>query len=205
MKKTFLVYRLALIPFILFAFCIVINSKEAHAMQSIKGKKVVMIIAKNNFRDEELLEPKAILEKNGAAVTIASSSLKESKGMLGAKVSPDILFTDIAVGDYDAVIFVGGTGSSEYWDNPTAHTIAKEANKANKIVGAICIAPVTLAKAGLLKGKKATTYSSTVNDIKSEGANYTGEGVEKDGNIITADGPVSAKKFGEAIVKALQK
>ncbi|WP_347273563.1 DJ-1/PfpI family protein [Candidatus Kuenenia sp.] len=205
MKKTFLVYRLALIPFILFTFCIVINSKEAHAMQSIKGKKVVMIIAKNNFRDEELLEPKAILEKNGAAVTIASSSLKESTGMLGAKVSPDILFTEIAVGDYDAVIFVGGTGSSEYWDNPTAHTIAKEASKANKIVGAICIAPVTLAKAGLLKGKKATTYSSTVNDIKSEGANYTGEGVEKDGNIITADGPVSAKKFGEAIVKALQK
>ncbi len=174
-------------------------------MQSIKGKKVVIIIAKNNFRDEELLEPKAILEKNGAAVTIASSSLKESKGMLGAKVSPDILFTDIAVGDYDAVIFVGGTGSSEYWDNPTAHTIAKVANKANKIVGAICIAPVTLAKAGLLKGKKATTYSSTVNDIKSEGANYTGEGVERDGNIITADGPASAKKFGEAIVKALQK
>ncbi|MBZ0190500.1 hypothetical protein KsCSTR_43540 [Candidatus Kuenenia stuttgartiensis] len=205
MKKTFLVYRLALIPFILFTFCSVINSKEAHAMQSIKGKKVVIIIAKNNFRDEELLEPKAILEKNGAAVTIASSSLKESKGMLGAKVSPDILFTDIAVGDYDAVIFVGGTGSSEYWDNPTAHTIAKEANKVNKIVGAICIAPVTLAKAGLLKGKKATTYSSTVNDIKSEGANYTGEGVERDGNIITADGPASAKKFGEAIVKALQK
>ena len=205
MKKTFLVYQLALIPFILFTFCIVINSKEAHAMQSIKGKKVVMIIAKNNFRDEELLEPKAIHEKNGALVTIASSSLKESTGMLGAKVSPDILFTDIAVDDFDAGVFVGGTGASEYWDNPAAHTIAKEANKANKIVGAICIAPVTLAKAGLLKGKKATTYSSTVNDIKSEGANYTGEGVEKDGNIITADGPASAKKFGEAIVKELQK
>ncbi|MCF6147629.1 MAG: DJ-1 family protein [Candidatus Kuenenia sp.] len=203
MKKTFFVYQLTLIPFILFTMYF-INGKGAHAMQSIKGKKVVMIIAKNNFRDEELLEPKAILEKNGATVTIASSSLKESTGMLGAKVTPDILFTDITVEDFDAVVFVGGTGSSEYWDNPTAHKIAKDACAANKIVGAICIAPVTLAKAGLLKGKKATTYSSTVNDIKSEGANYTGANVERDGNIITSEGPKSAKKFGETIVKALQ-
>lgn len=72
-----------------------------------------------------------------------------------------------------------------------------------KIVGAICIAPVTLARAGLLKNKKVTTYSSTINDIKSAGAKYTGNDVERDGNIITASGPAAAQKFGEAIVKAL--
>ncbi|HHT9150731.1 MAG TPA: DJ-1/PfpI family protein, partial [Candidatus Wujingus californicus] len=117
-------------------------------MQSIKSKKVVMIIASNNFRDEELLKPKEVLERNGVAVTVASSSLKESTGMLGAKVKPDILFININVVDYDAVIFVGGAGATEYWDNPTAHKIAKDAYSAKKIVGAICIAPVTLAKAG---------------------------------------------------------
>lgn len=173
------------------------------AMQSVKGKKAVMIIACNNFRDEELLKPKEVLEKNGVTVTVASSSLKESTGMLGAKVKPDILFTEIHVTNYDAIIFVGGSGSSEYWDNPTAHKIANDANNAKKIVGAICIAPVTLAKAGLLKNKKATTYSSTVADIKSADANYTGADVERDGNIITASGPAAAQKFGEAIIKAL--
>ena len=105
--------------------------------------------------------------------------------------------------DYDAVIFVGGSGASEYWDNPTAHKIANDANNAKKLVGAICIAPVTLAKAGLLANKKATTYSSTVNDIKSAGAKYTGADVERDGNIITATGPAAAQKFGETLVKAL--
>ena len=172
-------------------------------MQFAKGKKAVMLIAQNNFRDEELLKPKEVLEKNGVIVTVASSSLKESTGMLGAKVKPDILFTNINVADYDAVIFVGGSGASEYWDNPTAHKIANEANNAKKIVGAICIAPVTLAKAGLLKDKKATTFSSTINDIKSAGAKYTGAEVEIDGNIITASGPAAAQKFGETIVKAL--
>ncbi|MCF6155540.1 MAG: DJ-1/PfpI family protein [Candidatus Brocadia sp.] len=172
-------------------------------MQSAKGKKAVMIIASNNFRDEELLKPREVLEKNGVTVTVASSLLKEATGMLGAKVKPDILFTDIHVAEYDAVIFVGGSGADEYWDNPTAHKIATDASNAKKIVGAICIAPVTLARAGLLKDKNATTYSSTVKDIKSAGANYTGADVERDGNIITASGPTAAQKFGETIVKAL--
>jgi len=202
MKKRFLVTWLMFSSFIL--SCILnTNVRGESAMQFAKGKKAVMLIAQNNFRDEELLKPKEVLEKNGVIVTVASSSLKESTGMLGAKVKPDILFTNINVADYDAVIFVGGSGASEYWDNPTAHKIANEANNAKKIVGAICIAPVTLAKAGLLKDKKATTFSSTINDIKSAGAKYTGAEVEIDGNIITASGPAAAQKFGETIVKAL--
>lgn len=196
-----------LVPNLIFAFFILSNilivQTGESAMQSVKGKKAVIIIASNNFRDEELLKPKEVLEKNGVTVTIASSSLKEATGMLGAKVKPDILFSNINVSDYDAVIFVGGSGANEYWDNPTAHKIAHDANNAKKIVGAICIAPVTLAKAGLLKNKKATTYSSTTNDIKSAGAKYTGADVERDGNIITASGPAAAQEFGEAIVKAL--
>ena len=202
MRNKFLMPALIFASFILSGM-FVSNVMGESAMQSVKGKKAVMIIAQNNFRDEELLKPKDVLEKNGVIVTVASSSLKESTGMLGAKVKPDMLFTNITVADYDAVIFVGGSGASEYWDNPTAHKIANDANNAKKIVGAICIAPVTLAKAGLLANKKATTYSSTVNDIKSAGAKYTGADVERDGNVITASGPAAAQKFGETIVKAL--
>ncbi len=189
--------------FFILSGMLIFNVMGESVMQSAKGKKAVMIIASNNFRDEELLKPKEVLEKNGVTVTVASSSLKETTGMLGAKIKPDILFSHINVADYDAVIFVGGSGADEYWDNPTAHKLANDASNSKKIVGAICIAPVTLAKAGLLKNKKATTYSSTVNDIKSAGAKYTGADVERDGNIITASGPAAAQKFGETIVEAL--
>jgi len=202
MRNRLLMTALFLASFIV-SGTFVFNEKGESAMQSVKGKKAVMIIAQSNFRDEELLKPKEVLEKNGVTVTIASSSLKEATGMLGAKAKPEILFTSINVADYDAVIFVGGSGASEYWDNATAHKIANAANNAGKIVGAICIAPVTLAKAGLLANKKSTTYSSTMNDVKSAGAKYTGADVERDGNIITASGPAAAQKFGETIVKAL--
>ena len=169
-----------------------------------EGKKVVLIIAHENFRDEEFLMPKEVLKKNGVEVTVASSSLGPAKGMLGAVVEPDTLIDDINVSDYDAVVFIGGSGSSEYFDSPVAHSIAREAASSGKLLGAICIAPSTLANASLLEGKKATSYQSEEGNLKSKGAVFTGSGVESDGNIITADGPSSAEPFGQALVEALK-
>jgi len=174
------------------------------AGEEVRMKKVVMIIASKDFRDEELLEPKRILEENGVRVVIASSSLSEARGMLGARVKPDILITDVNSKDYDAVIFVGGSGSSEYWDSPVAHRILREANNQGKIIGSICIAPVTLANAGILKGKRATCWSSEGSKLREKGAIYTGKDLEVDGNIITCAGPSAAKKFGEEILKSLK-
>lgn len=170
----------------------------------LQGKSVLMIIAKQNFRDEELAEPRSVLEGAGAKVTVASSAIQESVGMLGrVRATPDLTLKEVSVADYDAVIFVGGTGASEYWDDPTAHQIAKDAHGAGKLVCAICIAPVTLARAGLLEGKKATVFSSESGQLKRHGADYTGASVERDGNIITADGPQSATAFGNAVRDAL--
>lgn len=167
-------------------------------------KRVAMIIAEDGFRDEELLQPKAILEKNGIEVKVASTSLVQAKGMLGAKIKPDILVNDIDVRDFDAIIFVGGIGASQYWDDPVAHQLAQNAFNQNHIVAAICIAPVTLAKAGILKGKRATVFSSEASELKQGGANYTARNVEKDGNIITASGPSAAGEFAEELVKVLK-
>ncbi|HOJ15679.1 MAG: DJ-1/PfpI family protein [Caldisericia bacterium] len=171
---------------------------------SLVGKSVLMIIASNNFRDEEYLHPREVLENEGAKITIASSTKKEATGMLGTKVVPDILIDEVNIDDYDAVIFVGGSGANEYWENEKAHEIAKKAYEKSKVIGAICIAPVTLARAGLLKGKKATVYTSEIENIKKEGAIYTGNSVEVDGKIVTGNGPTAAKEFGEKIAELLK-
>ncbi|MEW6619148.1 MAG: DJ-1/PfpI family protein [bacterium] len=168
------------------------------------SKKVVMIIAGINFRDEEYKVPRAILEKAGVEIKVASSVTKPCRGVLGMTVTPDMLISEINVGDYEAIIFVGGGGSSEYWNNETALSIARECIKLDKLLCAICIAPVTLANAGVLNGKKATVFSSEIARLKNKGVNYTGRDVEIDGKIITANGPAAAGKFGEAIAKALE-
>lgn len=167
------------------------------------GKKAVIIIAFKMFRDEEYDVPRKVLEKAGIAVTTASSQIGTATGRLGMKAKVDTTLKDVKVSDYDAVIFVGGPGSHDYFDDPTAQGIAKEAVKQNKILAAICAAGSILANAGLLKGKTSTCFPGEGPNLKSKGANYTGKGLEIDGKIVTADGPAHARQFGEAIVKAL--
>lgn len=179
--------------------------KQGMAVEkTLSGKKIVMVIAPQNFRDEELLQPKNILTEKGAEVKVACTSLEMAKGMLGAEVKPDMLVSEIKPENWDAIILVGGTGASLYWDDPSIHYMLNEAMSQNKIVGAICIAPVTLANAGILSGKKATVYSSETQKLTDKGAACTGKDVERDGNIITASGPQAAKEFGNAIAQALK-
>lgn len=188
-----------------FGACIILYSTNAISggLPRIEGKRIVMIIASKNFRDEELKVPRAIFTKQGAKVEIACSSLKPARGMLGTVVKPHILLKSVDVRKFDAIVFVGGSGASEYWNDKTAHAIARQAIKHGKVLAAICIAPVILANAGVLKGKLATVWASERGKIQAKGARYTGRSVQVHGKIVTANGPTAAKPFAEAIVRLL--
>ncbi len=162
-----------------------------------------MIIAFENFRDEELLDPKQVLENAGVDVTVASNKTGTASGMLGAQFGVETLYTDINVDDYDGIVFVGGSGAAIYFDDNKAQELAKSFSEQGKVISAICIAPSTLAHAGLLNGKKATCFASQEQDLKSHGAEYTGEQVTTDGKIVTASGPSAAKEFGQTILALL--
>jgi len=171
----------------------------------LAGKKVLFIIARSNFRDEELFEPKKILEGLGAQTVIASSKTGTARGMLGGTAEAAITVDTVRVEDYDAIVFVGGSGSSEYFENPTAHKIAQDAVAKGKLLCAICIAPSTLANAGVLKDKKATSWSSQLAHLKQQGAQVVSAPVVVDGDLITAVGPQAAKQFGNTIAQKLAK
>ena len=170
----------------------------------LSEKKVLFIIPNKSFRDEEFLEPRRILESNKVKTSIASKSLDFCSGMLGAKVTPNLTLDKIIINDYDAIIFVGGSGSNIYWNDKLALSIAKESYLKGKIVGSICLASGTLANAGLFKGKKATGWEDTKELIEKNGGLYTGKDIEVDGRLISAVGPKAARIFGEEIVKALK-
>lgn len=167
--------------------------------------KAVLIIAKETFRDEELFDTQKALEEEGVETTVASSVVGNCKGKLGQTARSTILVKDISADDYDAVIFVGGSGAMQYYDDSAALSLAKQADKKCKVIAAICIAPRILANADLLKGKTATCYVSEAEAIRKLGANYTGSDVEQDGKTITANGPHAAYDFGKKIANELNK
>ena len=179
------------------------EEKEARKMDSTKAKRAVLIIASENFRDEELFKTKRELEKANVETVIASTRTGFLKGMLGNKAEAAILVNELSVDDYDAIIFIGGSGASQYFDSQVALNIARQAKDKQKVLAAICIAPTVLANAGVLDGVRATSFSSERGKLRKAGAKYTSAPVERDGLIITGNGPRAAGRFGKAIADAL--
>lgn len=173
-------------------------------LPKVRGKKALLIIAPKNFRDEEYFDTKQVLEKYGVAVTTASRISGKIKGMLGKTATAGIGLDEVSVEDYDAVVFIGGIGAQAYFNDSKAQEIAVSAYESGKTVGAICIAPVILANAGILKGKRATCWDGEfASQLEAGGADCTGEDVVRDDKVITANGPSAARSFGAEIVKAL--
>lgn len=166
-------------------------------------KKVLMVIAPKDFRDEEYFDTRKVLEESGAEITVANSTGQPSKSMFGKIVNPDKNFYDVDSKNYDAIVFVGGSGASVYLNNQKALELAKKFYDSGKVTAAICIAPTILANAGILSGKKATAFPSERSNINAVGT-YTGNDVEQDGKIITGSGPKAANEFGRRIAEALK-
>jgi len=170
-------------------------------------QKALMIIAPKLFRDEEYSVPKTILENGGIIVTTASKTSGTAEGRFGLKAQINLTLDQVRVSDYDAILFIGGAGSRAYFDDPLALKIAREAKRPKKILASICSAGGILANAGVLEGKKATSFSAEGPLLISRGAHYSGAPLEidksEDSIIITADGPEHADIFGEIILQEL--
>jgi len=171
--------------------------------------KIAMIIAFRNFRDEEYFIPKEIFLAAGFDVSTMSSEKGIAIGGSGGEVEIDISFEDFNISKFDAVVFVGGPGAYKYIDDQSVWQIAREVVRQDKILAAICISPVILARAGVLEGKKTTVWSSVMDKkpihiLEENGAEYQDKAVVQDGKIITANGPSSAQEFAETIIKTIE-
>lgn len=166
-------------------------------------RQILMVIAQNDFRDEEYEIPKTIFEEAGFLVKTASERRGEAMGKLGTKVQVDLPLMEIDIDDFEALIFVGGPGAADYFHDGEVLNLVRDFSKKGKVTAAICIAPSILANAGILEGQRATAFPSEQENLTSRGAEYSGAPVESSGNIITANGPQAAKEFAQAIIKAL--
>lgn len=169
--------------------------------------KALMIIAQENYQDHEYSVPKKILEDTNIEIITASKNVGPCRGSFGATTEATIAISEINVDDYDAIIFIGGSGAVNYQKDVQAHLTAQEALNRNKILAAICIAPTILAYAGVLDGKRATVWNQDNQQAKileENGATFVDESVVVDGKIITANGPPEAEEFAKKILEMLQ-
>jgi protease I len=171
------------------------------------SNNVLFVIASVDYQPVEYLVPKKLLEDAGFHVTTASDALGTATAKDESTTSVDILVQDAIATDYDAIIFVGGPGALEHLDNETSYKLITTAAQARKIVGAICIATRILARAGILKNKRATGWNgdnALAALYKECDVHFDPKDVVVDERIVTATGPHAAREFGEQIIAQME-
>lgn len=174
-----------------------------------RKRKVVFVIAFEDFRDREYFVPREILEKGDVEVKTISNKKGLAIGADGGEVEVDFLITEINPSDFDAVIFIGGPGCLKFLNNENSYRLISATLDTGKILASICISPVILAKAGVLENKRATVWHSTLDKspieaLEQNGAEFVDQSVVQDSNIITANGPEVAEEFSNKILENLR-
>jgi len=172
----------------------------------LTGKKILMVIPHTQFRDEEFFEPKKIFESEGATVTVASATVRPCHGTKGGTVTSQVAIADAKAEEFDALVICGGPSAPDFlWNDKKLAELAAAMSAAGKVIAAISLATVVLAKAKLLAGKNATVYflPQAIQELKTAGATYVTDPLVVQEKLIMAEGPMESVRFGQAISAAL--
>jgi protease I len=174
---------------------------------ALKGKKVAMLVA-NGFEQVELTEPKKALEEAGAKVSIVSPELRTVKGWKytewGDEFKVDVPLSDAKVDDFDALVLPGGVlNPDKLRRNEWALQFVRAFAESGKPIGAICHGPWTLIDAGIVPGRKMTSYPSIQTDLKNAGAHWVDEEVVVDNGLVTSRKPDDIPAFNRKLIEEI--
>ncbi len=170
--------------------------------------KIVAILATDGFEQSELLEPRQALEEAGIQTQIVALESGTIRGWKdadwGEYVSVDITAAEANPDSYDALLLPGGVMSPDKLRrDPDVQTFVRAFFDAGKPVAAICHGPWTLIDAGVVQGRKMTSYHSIQTDLKNAGADWVDAEVVTDNGLVTSrqpsDIPAFSRKFIEEI------
>jgi protease I len=173
--------------------------------ETLKGKRVA-ILATDGFEQVELTEPKKALENAGANTQIVSPKDGQIKGWnhtdWGDSVKVDVNLKSAKPENYDALLLPGGVMNPDRLRmEPAAIQFAKAFFEAHKPVAAICHGPWLLVEAGVLKGRKLTSWPSLKTDITNAGGQWTDQEVVTDHGLVTSRKPDDIPAFNEKIIE----
>jgi protease I len=171
----------------------------------LQGKRIA-ILAENMYQEMELWVPYYRFKEEGAEVkVIGANGAKSYTSKHGYPVSVDAQAEQVRAVEFDAVIVPGGYAPDMMRRHDAMVGLVREAAQQGKVVAAICHAGWMLVSAGVLKGRKATSFFSIKDDLQAAGADWQDAEVVVDGNLITSRKPDDLPAFCRAIIASLSK
>jgi protease I len=166
----------------------------------------VAVLATDGFEETELTEPVTALKDAGADVTIVSLERGRIQGVRHdldktVKIKVDRAIRDVSAEDFDAVHLPGGTVNADSLRMVSeVQAYLRKMQEAGKPFAAICHAPWELVSAGLVRGRRLTSYHTIQDDIRNAGGNWIDREVVEDGNWVTSRQPGDLPAFNRAML-----
>jgi protease I len=170
----------------------------------LRGKRI-LIFAGPLFEDIELLYPLYRFREEGAEVVVAGLGDRQYHGKKGHPVEVDTDVELVSSREFDAVLVPGGYLPDHLRRSEKVLEIVREAFDEGKVVAAICHGPWVPVSAGIMKGRRATSFWSIRDDVANAGADWVDQEVVVDGNLITSRQPADLGAFCRAITDALMR
>jgi len=179
--------------------------EPAPAPAGTPRRTVIMYLPQQLFNEQEFEPALRRISQAGVNTLLVASDSGVAVSMSQLIVNLDLLLRDVNVADYAGLVLIGGSGAALHWDDSLLQARCREFAASGKVVAAIGIAPITLARAGVLKGRRATVFRdrTAVDWLRQAGTNFSFKGVVRDQNIITAASSEQARDFGQAVATAV--
>jgi protease I len=174
---------------------------------TLHGKKVAMLVA-DGFEQVEMTEPRRALEAAGASVEVVAPDAGRVKGWKtrdwGDEFEVDVVLSAASVEDYDALVLPGGVMNPDKLRTlPDARAFVRAFFEDDKPIAAICHGPWTLVDAGVVQGKKMTSWPSLATDLSNAGATWVDEEVVVDGSLVTSRKPDDLGAFNREMIRMI--
>jgi protease I len=179
------------------------------AGKSLQGKKIA-ILATDGFEQAELEKPRKALDDAGATTHVIAPDKTQKPGEIkgwdmtdwGSAVKVDKTVGEAVASDYDALLLPGGVmNPDKLRTDKQAVSFVKEFFDSGKPVAAICHGPWTLVEAGVVEGRRMTSWPSIKTDLRNAGANWVDEEVVVDGQLVTSRKPDDIPAFNAKIIE----
>jgi protease I len=168
----------------------------------LKGKRIAIFLEKM-YEDIEFWYPKLRMKEEGAEVVVIAPRVDTYTGKHGIPARSDQAIVAVKEEEFNGLIIPGGYSPDHMRRVPEMIEFVRNMYNKDKVVAAICHAGWMLASAGIIKGKKVTSYYSIKDDLINCGAQWIDQEVVRDGKLITSRNPDDLPAFCKAIIESL--
>ena len=178
-------------------------------MADLNGNRVAFL-ATDMVEQAELAEPWKAVEQAGGSPELISLEEGEIQGFdhydKADTFQVDRTVEDASVDDYDGLVIPGGVGNPDTMRaDENAVRFVREFMESGKPLAVICHGPWMLVEAGVVRGKKLTSFSSIKTDVKNAGGDWVDEEVVVDGNLVTSRQPDDIPAFNEKLLELIER